>query len=161
MPLVQDILGHYRIHGTSTEEDILAAAEEILRRRQERLGSITDPTAASEWIRKRMAHLRHEEFHIIWLDTRHRIISAEALFRGTIDGCEVQPRVVVQQALKHNAAACILAHNHPSGSVEPSTADRHITTRLRDALALVDVRVLDHIVVGTEGTCSMAARGWV
>ena len=93
------------------------------------------------------------------LDTRHRLIEYAELFQGTIDGTEVHPREVVRRALRCNAAAVIVAHNHPSGSTEPSAADRAVTARLKQALALVDVRVLDHIVVAGTMTTSMAAGG--
>jgi len=108
------------------------------------------------------AHLRdhpYEVFAILFLDNRHRVLAFEEMFRGTIDGASVHPREVVRRALQHNAAALILCHNHPSGVAEPSQADRDITTRLREALALVDVRVLDHLIVGDPGCCSMARRG--
>jgi DNA repair protein RadC len=143
------------------EEAVLTAAEAILRRRLERLGCITDPTKASEFLRMRLAKLEHEEFHVMFLDNRHRILACTMQSRGTIDQAEVHPREVLKSALAHNAAAVILAHNHPSGCTEPSMADRALTLRLRDALALVEIRVLDHIIVGAEGTTSLAARGWV
>jgi DNA repair protein RadC len=95
------------------------------------------------------------------LVNRHRVIRYKELFHGTIDGASVHPREVVREALENNAAAIIFAHNHPSGMAEPSDADRQITLRLKDALALVDVRVLDHLVVGDTETVSMAERGWV
>ena len=93
--------------------------------------------------------------------SRHRVIAFEELFRGTIDGASVHPREVVRQALKHNGAAVIFAHNHPSGVAEPSDADRRLTQRLKDALALVDIRVLDHFVVGDGDVVSFAERGWL
>lgn len=142
------------------EAAILGQAEAILRKRLERQGSIGSPEDASSFLRMRLGGLEHEEFHVVFLDTRHRIIAVEGLFHGTVDGAEVHPREVVRAVLRHNAAAVILAHNHPSGNPEPSAADRVITVRLKQALALVDVRVLDHIVVG-ERTVSLAARGWV
>lgn len=142
------------------ESAVLAQAEAILRRRLERLGAISDPGQASHYFRMRLAGLDHEQFHVLFLDTSHRIIAIEILARGTIDGAEVHPREVVKAALTHNAAAVILAHNHPSGNSEPSAADRAVTARLKQALGLVDIRVLDHIVVG-ETCVSLAARGWV
>lgn len=145
----------------SSDEHILYAAESILLDRLHRLGDIKDPSSASDFLRMRLAHLPHEEFHAVFLDCRHRIIAVEMLFRGTVDGAEVHPRVVVQRALAVNAAAVIFAHNHPSGDPTPSSADRAITTRLRDALDLVSVRVLDHIVVAGGGVVSFAARGWM
>lgn len=152
----QDTRAEYQ----ADDNTILAQAEAILRRRLERLGAITDPSQAGDFFRMRLAGLDHEQFHVLFLDTRHRIIAIEALARGTVDGAEVHPREVVKAALTHNAAAVILAHNHPSGNPEPSAADRAITARLKQALALVDIRVLDHIVVG-ETCVSLAARGWV
>lgn len=143
------------------DESILTRAEAILRRRLDRLGAVTDPSKASEFLRMRLAKLEHEEFHVMFLDNRHRIVACEMMFRGTIDGAEVYPREVLKRALALNAAAVILSHNHPSGNSEPSSADRAVTLRLRDALALVEVRVLDHIVVSAEGTSSLAARGWI
>lgn len=139
---------------------ILARAEEVLRRRLERLGAVNNPEDASAFVRMRLGGLAHEEFHVLFLDSRHRIIAVEAMFRGTVDGAEVHPREVAKAALVHNAAAVILAHNHPSGNPEPSAADRAVTERLKQALGLLDVRVLDHLVVG-ERTTSMAARGLV
>jgi DNA repair protein RadC len=96
---------------------------------------------------------------MIALDSRHRLIAHLQLFRGTIDGSSVHPREVVKEALKHNAAAVIFAHNHPSGMAVPSHADELITQRLKDALALIDVRVLDHLIIGSEGLTSFAERG--
>jgi DNA repair protein RadC len=103
----------------------------------------------------------HEEFHILWLDNRHQILDCQKLFTGTVDGASVHPREVVRAALNVNACAAILAHNHPSGVPEPSAADRAITKELRDALQLVGVRILDHIVVGAGSCVSMAGRGLI
>ena len=96
---------------------------------------------------------------MLFLDSRHRVLAFEELFRGTIDGASVHPREVVRRALQHNAAAVIFSHNHPSGVAEPSQADQRITLRLREALGLVDVRVLDHLIVGDGDCCSLAQRG--
>jgi DNA repair protein RadC len=143
------------------EAEILQAAETILRGKLERLASLASPTDTCSFLRMRLGHLLHEEFHVIWLDNRHRILAVERMFIGTIDGTPIHPREVVRSALAHNAAAAILAHNHPSGVAEPSAADRSITNRLKEALDLVCVRVLDHIVVGATATTSMAERGWI
>ena len=117
--------------------------------------------SALDFLIARLRDREHEVFCCLFLDSRHRLISFEELFRGTVDGASVHPREVVKQALARNATAVILAHNHPSGIAEPSQADEIITTRLRDALALVDIRVLDHLIVG-DGTCaSLAERGIV
>lgn len=127
----------------------------------ERGEALTDPTRAGEYFARRLRGLPHEVFACLFLDTRHRALAFEELFRGTIDGAEVHPREVVRRCLAHNAAAVIIGHNHPSGVAEPSAADRAVTVRLREALALVDVRLLDHFVVGDGAPTSMAARGWL
>ncbi len=116
-------------------------------------------TAAREYLQAQLGHRAQEVFAVMFLDSRHCLLAFEELFHGTIDGASVYPREVVKQALKHNAAAVILAHNHPSGVAEPSQADVRITQRLVDALELVDVRVLDHVVVGRGTTTSFAQKG--
>ena len=103
----------------------------------------------------------NEVFAALFLDTRHRVIAFEELFYGTIDGATVYPRVVAEKALRHRAAALIVAHNHPSGVSEPSLADQAITHRLKDALALLDIRLLDHFVIGEGAAVSMASRGLI
>ena len=155
----------YAVHvGMPADEvQVIAQAEAILRAKFERLGdALTGPSAVSAFLRMRLAGLAHEEFHAIWLDTRHRPISVERLFIGSIDGATIHPREVVRAALKHNAAAVIFAHNHPSGIPEPSKADQLITTRLCNTLDLIEVRVLDHFVIGGLSVpVSMAARGMI
>jgi len=146
---------------TDRDEQILEAAERILRKRLERVGKIGEPSEAGKYLRAHCAHSEREVFGCIYLDTRHKILSVEDLFFGTIDGAEVHPREVVRRALLLNAAAVIAFHNHPSGNLDPSVADRALTARLKQALALLDVRLLDHIVVSAEGFTSLAARGWV
>lgn len=120
---------------------------------------LTAPDATAVFLKARLGCLQHEVFCCLFLDNRHRLIAFEELFRGTIDGASVHPREVLRQALAHNAAAVILAHNHPSGVAEPSQADEIITRRLREALALVDIRVLDHIIVAGDHHISFAERG--
>lgn len=127
----------------------------------ERGQALTDPGAAGTYFAQRLRGQQHEVFAALFLDTRHRALAFEELFRGTIDGTEVHPRVVVRRALEHNAAALIIGHNHPSGCSEPSAADRAVTAQLKRALALVDVRLLDHFVVGDGAPVSLAMRGWV
>ena len=122
---------------------------------------LADPAATRKYLQARLRDVPHEVFGCLYLDNRHRVIAFEELFRGTLDGASVHPREVVRAALKHNAAALIFAHNHPSGVAEPSDADRRLTRRLQDALALVDIRVLDHFVVGDGETVSFAERGWI
>lgn len=120
---------------------------------------IRSPADTEAFLMARLRDLPHELFCCIYLDNRHRIISFEELFRGTIDGTSVYPREVVKQALSVNAAAVILAHNHPSGVAEPSQADERITRRLKSALELVDIRLLDHLVIGDGTSTSLASRG--
>jgi DNA repair protein RadC len=123
--------------------------------------TLTDPELSARYLKSRLSAYPYEVFACLFLDNRHRVIAFEELFRGTIDGASVHPREVVRRCLVHNAAAVILAHNHPSGVAEPSSADRAITLRLRDALVLIDVRVLDHFVIGDGVPTSLARRGWL
>lgn len=116
------------------EEGILLAAADILERRLHREGDITDPSKAASLLQARCAGLDHEVFGVVYLDTRHRILATEHLFQGTVDGCEVQPRVVAQRALQLNAAALILFHNHASWEPEPSAADWALTASIKQAL---------------------------
>lgn len=154
-----EIAGTYRITDTVTEAELLSIAKAFARRRLARGRKITQPALAFEYLQILLQDYEHEVFSAIFLDSQHRVICFEELFRGTIDSASVYPRAVVKQALANNAAAVILAHNHPSGDPEPSDADRRITQRLKDALGLVEVRVIDHIVVGSEGCVSFAERG--
>lgn len=144
----------------TTERAVLALAEDILRGRLERQGSIGDSVDAIDYLRLRLGALEHEEFHVLWLDNRNHILQCQRLFTGTIDGAAVYPREVVRAALAVNASAAILAHNHPSGIAEPSAADKAITRELRESLRLIGVRVLDHIIVGAD-CASMARMGLV
>ena len=114
--LTHDILGHYILTGPQTEADMLTLTEDIRQRRLIRLGSLTSPEASADFLRVRLGHLLHEEFHAVWLDTRHHILGIERLFIGTIDGASVHPREVVRRALQINATAMVFAHNHPSGN---------------------------------------------
>ena len=123
--------------------------------------ALTEPGRAGDYLSRRLRALPYEVFACLFLDTRHRVIAFEELFRGTLDGAEVHPREVVQRCLAHHAAAVILGHNHPSGSAEPSAADRAVTARLKQALALVEVRLLDHFIIGDGAPCSMARLGAV
>ena len=140
------------------EIEILARAEQILRQRFERLGTLSQPSDASNWLRMRLATRDSEAFCVVLMDNRHRVLAFEELFQGTIDGASVYPREVVRACLKYNAAAVIFAHNHPSGNSEPSAADVAITRTLKQALDLIGVRVLDHLVIG-ETVTSLSQRG--
>jgi DNA repair protein RadC len=141
----------------------LQAALELARRhycQALRTGTaLTAPDATRKFLLAQLRDRPYEVFCCLYLDTRHRLIAFEELFRGTLNGASVHPREVLRQILLHNAAAVILAHNHPSGVLEPSQPDEFITLRLRDALALVDVRVLDHFIVGEGGCFSFAEHG--
>lgn len=119
----------------------------------------TSPDRVKQFCQVQAAHLEHEVFGVLLLDNQHRLIESVILFRGTIDGAGVYPREVVKEVLSVNAAACIFFHNHPSGLAEPSDADRRITTRLIDALKLIDVRVLDHLIVTCHSSYSFAEAG--
>lgn len=148
--------------GTATTALLLAALE--LGRRYlfadlQRGDALANPDSTRHFLQARLRGYPHEVFACLFLDNRHRVIEYEALFRGTLDGASVHPREVVKAALGHNAAAVILAHNHPSGIAEPSQADLHLTRRLREALGLVDIRVLDHLIIGDGEAVSFAERG--
>src|SRR5690554_4798060 len=156
-----ELAGTYHVTEAVTESDLLQIAKAFARRRLAKGRKITQPRLAFEYLQVLLQDYQHEVFSAVFLDTQHRVICFEELFRGTIDSASVYPREVVKQALSHNAAAVILVHNHPSGDPEPSDADRRITQRLKEALALVDVRVIDHIVVGSEGCESLAEGGYL
>jgi DNA repair protein RadC len=123
--------------------------------------ALTSPADTEAYLRAHLRDLQHEVFCCLFLDNRHRVLRFTELFRGTIDGTSVYPREVVKEALAENAAAVILAHNHPSGVAEPSQADERITRRLKAALELVDIRLLDHLIVGDGAATSLASRGLI
>mgnify|MGYP001813492818 CR=1 FL=1 len=154
------------IHGMGIAKYVLLqAALEIgrrhLRETIQRGDALNNPEDTRRFVIASLRHYPHEVFACLFLDNRHRLIRYEEMFRGTIDGASVHPREVVKRALFHNASAVIFAHNHPSGVAEPSQADRRITERLREALTLVDIRVLDHLVVGDGDGVSFAERGFL
>lgn len=138
---------------------VLAMARRYLAADLERGDALTDPHATRAFLQSRLRHRQREVFACLFLDNRHRVLRFEELFEGTIDAAAVYPREVVRRALAHNAAAVIAAHNHPSGVAEPSRADEQITRRLRDALGLVDIRLLDHFIIGDGDPVSFAERG--
>jgi len=123
--------------------------------------ALASPDAVKAFLRLKLAPKDHEVFAVVFLDCKHRVIEFEEMFRGTLTQTSVYPREVVKAALTHNAASLAVAHNHPSGSTTPSRADEMLTQTLKAALALVDVRVLDHVVVATEGTFSFAEHGLI
>lgn len=159
--LVRDTRGRYIIHGQLTDNDVLSTAATILLEKCQRLGVMNDPATVKRFLQARLGPLDCEHFDVLWLDSQHRLISVETLASGTIDSATVYPRIVVKAALRNNAAAAVLSHNHPSGCAEPSTADRLLTERLKQALSLIDVRVIDHFVVSAETSVSFAERGWL
>lgn len=123
--------------------------------------AFNDPGQVREFLKAKLRHLKNEVFSVLYLDSQHQLLAYEPLFSGTIDSAAVYCREVVRHCLAHNAAAVIFAHNHPSGVSEPSMADRQLTERLVQALNLVDIRVLDHMVVGEQQVVSFAERGWL
>lgn len=143
------------------QRQVVEAAIEILGDRLKKGEQLTSAEVVKDYCRLQVSAERDEQFCCIFLDNQHCMIAFERLFRGTIDGASVHPRVVVRRSLELNAAAVILVHNHPSGDPEPSEADKRITHRLRDALSLVDIRTLDHVVVASEGCVSLAERGYL
>ncbi|MCG6658525.1 DNA repair protein RadC [Halomonas campisalis] len=156
-----EVAGTYHVTAPVTEAELLSIAQAFARRRLARGRKITQPALAFEYLQILLQDYEHEVFSAIFLDTQHRVIKFEELFRGTIDAANVYPREVVKRALAQNAAAVILVHNHPSGDPEPSDADRRITQRLKEALGLVEVRVIDHVVVGGDGYQSFAEAGFL
>lgn len=157
---IRDNEGAYQ---PASSEQIINLAKQIISDRLHRNEDIvaTSPQDVQKYLQLQLAAKEQEVFAALFLDTRHRLISFEKMFFGTIDGATVHPREVVKKSLQLNAAAIIFAHNHPSGVAEPSQADIAITTRLKSALALIDVRVLDHIVVVPDDCVSLAQRGHI
>ena len=145
----------------SEQKTIRKALTLLARQLREPGASFTSTTAARDWLRLHMAGLEREAFVVLFLDNQNRLITHETLFIGTINHTQIHPREVVKSSLKHNAAATIVAHNHPSHEAEPSHADRQITTRLKQALDLVEIRLLDHWVIGGMAVVSFTERGWL
>lgn len=150
--------GRYR---QAEAAEITAHAAALLEPSLKKTDALTSPHLVKDYLRYQLRLKEHEVFAMLLLDNRHRTIEYVELFRGTIDGASVHPREVVKEVFKSNAAAVIFAHNHPSGNAEPSQADLKITRRLGDALKLIEVRVLDHIVVGDGDAVSFAERGLI
>jgi DNA repair protein RadC len=140
---------------------VLEMARRHLAERLRRDSVLESPRAVRDYLKAMLRHEPHEVFACLFLDSKHRVLAFEPLFHGSIDNTSVYPRQVVKRALAHNAAALILCHNHPSGVAEPSQADHVLTKRLKTALEYVDVRVLDHFIVGEGEPLSMMERGWM
>ncbi|QDO86664.1 DNA repair protein RadC [Shewanella psychropiezotolerans] len=146
---------------TNEENTILVQAAAIIESKMRTASALSSADLARAACVNRLVHKEHEVFAILMLDSQHRLIEFVELFRGSIDSASVYPREVVKSVLEYNAASVIFAHNHPSGIAEPSQADRRITERVSQALALIDVNVLDHFVIGVGETVSFAERGWL
>jgi DNA repair protein RadC len=150
--------------GPAKQAELLAVFELARRALSQRLKERTafqTPDAVKQYLQLQLAHKKQEVFAVLFLDSQNRMLALEEMFQGTLSQTSVYPREVVLRALHHQAAAVVLSHNHPSGSVQPSRADEHLTQTLKASLALVDVRVLDHIIVGQGQALSMAEQGWM
>ena len=154
--LVREGAGTYR---PAEADEVLQAARRLLEQRLPGSEVMTSPQLVRDYLRIKLGALEHEVFAVVMLDAQHRLIEYVELFRGTVSQTSVYPREVVKEALARNAAAVILAHNHPSGVAEPSRADEHLTQTLKMALSLVDTRVLDHMIVAGGTVLSFAERG--
>lgn len=151
--------GSYRVESPVTEADILHMAQKLASRRLARGRALTDPAQVFSHLQVLLQDHPHEVFALLLLDSKHRVLGFEEVFRGTLDAAHVYPREVVKIALAHNAAAVVLVHNHPSGDPAPSQADLTLTRILKTALDLVGTRTLDHVIVGHEGCVSLAEQG--
>jgi DNA repair protein RadC len=154
--LVRDVDGQYRV---ASADEVLSKAWGVLADRVKPGVTLSSPQVVKDYLRLAIGLLEHEVFCVVFLDAQHRVIELRQMFRGTVTQTSVYPREVIKESLALNAAAVILAHNHPSGAAEPSRADEHLTQTLKTALQLVDVRVIDHLVITANATVSFAERG--
>lgn len=154
--LVRDVTGDYR---PASANEVLRAAEQVLAGQMRGCDALTSPQVVRDFLKVKLGTLEHEMFSVIHLDAQNRVIDYAEMFRGTITQTSVYPREVVKEALARNSAALLLVHNHPSGAAEPSRTDELLTQTLKSALALVDVRVLDHLIVAGNTILSLAERG--
>ena len=153
--------GTYVMESPVTEADILQMAQQLAMSRLAKGRALTEPKQVFSHLQTLLQYHEYEVFALLLLDSKHRVITFREIFRGTLDAASVYPREVVKIALEHNAAAVILVHNHPSGDPEPSQSDRTLTTTLKNALNMVGTRILDHVVVGREGSVSLAEMGYL
>jgi len=153
--------GQYLVEGTVSADEIVTMAKRLLNKRFAKGRAMTEPKSSKDYLTLKLSNFEHEVFSILFLSNNHKIIAYEELFRGTIDAASVYPREVVKRALQLNAAALILAHNHPSGESTPSQSDMQITHKLQQALKMVDIRILDHIIIGSEEPVSLAELGHI
>jgi len=160
-PFIAESPNNYRLeHDSVSRDDIIRVAKILIRMSVRKSSSaLARPADVRDYLHLHLGCKAEEHFWCLFLDNRHRAIAHEIIARGTIDSAAVYPRVVVRKSLEHNAAAVIFAHNHPSGVAEPSNSDVRLTRKLTDALALIDVRVLDHLIVGVSESTSLAERG--
>ena len=156
--LVRDVTGDYR---PANADEVLQAARRVLAEQIRDCETLTSPQVVRDFLRVKLGTLEHEVFAVVHLDAQNRVIEYVEMFRGTVSQTSVYPREVVKESLARNSAALLLVHNHPSGSAQPSRADEMLTQTLRAALALVDVRVLDHLIVAGSDILSMAERGLI
>lgn len=154
--LVRDVAGDYRL---ANADEVLQAAQRVLAGQMRGCEVLTSPQLVRDFLRVKLGALEHEVFAVIHLDAQNRVIDYVEMFRGTVSQTSVYPREVVKEALARNSAALLLVHNHPSGAAEPSRTDEMLTQTLKSALALVDVRVLDHLIVAGSAILSFAERG--
>jgi DNA repair protein RadC len=157
---IQESAGEYTINGAVTEAQIIKLALRISKSKLTTGDAMTTPQLVKTYIQQKLINEPHEVFGVVFLDNKHRVIDTKEMFFGTIDSASVYPRVVVKESLEKNAAAVIFYHNHPSGVSEASRGDRLITDKLKHALSFVDIKVLDHFIVG-ETVSSFAERGWL
>ena len=158
---IQEKSGKYKARKPLSEAQIIKAAQAILKRKFHKGIAFTSPDAAGNYLTMKYSTYQHEVFLCMFLDNQHKLIKLEEMFKGTIDGASVYPREVVKKALLLNASALIFAHNHPSGACKPSHADKSITESLKNALDLVDIRVIDHFIIGGSGRYSFAEHGFI
>ncbi|PPK37602.1 DNA repair protein RadC [Pseudomonas laurylsulfatiphila] len=153
--------GTYVMESPVTEADILQMAQQLAMSRLSKGRALTEPKQVFSHLQTLLQYHEYEVFALLLLDSKHRVIAFREIFIGTLDAASVYPREVIKIALEHNAAAAILVHNHPSGDPEPSESDRILTTTLKNALNMVGTRILDHVVVGREGSVSLAEMGYL
>ena len=159
-PLVRTSKGHYQVNRRQlSEADILAAADEIIERHFKRLACIKSTEQLKLFLRSKLALHKQEQFGCLFLDSAYRVIAWEVLFVGTVNECAAHPREIVKRAIAYDSVAVIFAHQHPSGDPTPSPADEHMTRKLRQALQMFDIKVLDHVIVGGNSIISLAERG--
>lgn len=158
---VADASGKYRARRALTEEQIIKAASVLLNKAIFRESALIGPDITRAYLKTQLRGLEHEVFACLYLNNQHHVIQYEALFRGTIDGASVYPREVAKRCLQLNAAAVIFAHNHPGGTTQPSQADRSLTHQLKEVLALLGIRTLDHFIVGDGEPFSFAEHGLI